>query len=174
MNHSRLVAAAGFVLDVILPEDIQNAMIGSGIPPFQIAGATGKTTQRALRTVLAFKHPKFTALLQKYSASQLGKLSKVSGDFFEDAMSAFMPGADRGVKVGIGRHSVDFVWNGWVVEAKSGKFVDPKQLSALAEYARSRGEPLVYYFLREPPASELKKVRDAGGDVVVLFSRDAR
>ena len=172
LNHTRLVAAGGFLLNVILPQDIQDAMVGSGIPPFQIAGSAGRTTKHALRTVLAFKHPRFTKFLQKYSASELGKLSRISGQFFEDALAKFMPGAETQVPVKIGRHTVDFVWEGWVVEAKSGKSVDTKQLKALVEFAKREGKTLVYYFLREPPASEISKVQNAGGNVISLYARN--
>jgi hypothetical protein len=109
--------------------------------------------------------------MQKYSASALGRVSRITGEFFEDALKESMPGAARDVKTKIGKHTVDFVYEGWVIEAKSGKSIDAKQLEAAAEFARREGKSLVYYFLKEPPNSVAKQIQDAGGNVVSLYAK---
>jgi RHS repeat-associated protein len=168
LEHPVITGSIGFVINTLIPMDIQEAMIGSGIPPFELIGSTGRASQGFLRSLVASKNPMFTRLVQRIDRSAAGLLANKTGKAFQEFFKDLLPEAEPNV-VTVGKHTIDYVWKGWAIEIKSGKFVDTAQLAAAAKYAKTQGLTLVYYFLTKPPKSEIKKVINAGGNVISIY-----
>ena len=80
-----------------------------------------------------------------------------------------MPRASRSIGVGPGKHTVDFIWRGYLIEIKSGKSINMAQLTAISSEAAKRGFNFVYYFLKEPPKAVKDQILNAGGNVVYFY-----
>jgi RHS repeat-associated protein len=172
-KHPFLAGAIGFAINLFLPQEFHEAMVGSGIPPFQFAGRAGTSGRGLLRTIFAGKSPWFTRFVQRWNQSASGTLHKGLGEAFERFVARHMPDAARQVPVnpGVSKHTVDFVWRGFAIEVKAAKDIDADQLRAVANYAKQNDLTLVYYFLEEPPRSVINSIHDAGGHIVYLTVR---
>jgi hypothetical protein len=170
LRNPGLVAFTGFVNNLLLPQDMQEALIGSGIAPFQFEGEVSAGEQGFLRTLLASKAPAFTKVMARWNDSAAGKLGRDAGLLFEDFFEPYFVGAKRGFPVGDGKNTIDYLWREWAIEIKSGvRSFNEEQLNAAAKYAKEEKKTLVYYFLQRPPQSVIRKITKAGGTVIHFY-----
>ncbi len=172
IQHPHLAAGIGIAFDIMMPAVWQEAMIGSGIPPFQLAGNVGRVGKGFLRTIYASKHPSFKQIMDHWNKSAAGKLAKVTGDEFEKFFEKYMPNAVRNARVGQGKNTVDFSSPGYLVEIKSGiSSFNEKQLAAITQEAGVTGQTIVYLFLEDPPSPVTQKIVGVGGNVISLYKQ---
>jgi hypothetical protein len=153
-----------------MPVDIQEAMIGSGFPPFQFEGEFAATERGFLRTLLATKAPAFTRVMARWNASTAGQLGRQAGGLFEKFFENYFVGARSQVSVGSGKFTVDYLWKGWLIEVKSGiSSFNHEQLNAAAKFAKEEGYNLVYYFLQRPPQNIIDKITKVGGSIIHFY-----
>lgn len=172
IQHPYLAGAIGLAVNVVMPADWQEAMIGSGIPPFQLAGNTGRLGKGFLRTIYASKNPAFKRIIDRWNKSASGRLAQVTGEEFQKFFKRYLPNARENVSVGNGLNTVDFQTPGYLIEIKSGiSSFNKEQLSAISQAAKESGDTIVYIFLEEPTAGTQKKILDAGGNIIFLYER---
>ena len=167
MRHSFAMGAIGFVVNVLLPEEVHMTMMNSGFAPAQGLGAAGQGTARVLSLM---KGPIFRRFIKQAGNQLTGKLWNAAGHGFEEFARKYLFPNARSLKTG--RHVVDFFYRGALIELKTGAKLGARELRQLKEfssYAKDNGCELVYLFLREPDPATAKKIWDAGGKVVSVF-----
>jgi RHS repeat-associated protein len=166
-KHPVLAATIGLVVNLFVPEEIDNALISSGIPGFQGLSAARRAEVNLLKKI---KNSRITASLMDKAK---GLLHNRLGGVFEDFVGREMlkRGFQRSVKT-VGRRSVDFQWMGRLIEVKNKTHLDAGdllQLEAAAKKAGAESLSLLYVFLQKPSQSTINRIIAAGGSVVYLF-----
>ncbi|MDR2981343.1 MAG: cadherin-like domain-containing protein [Puniceicoccales bacterium] len=167
INHPMLAGVIGLVINLFIPEEVDYAMMNSGIPPFQGLSAIRRGEISLLK---AIKNSRFVSWLDSKAR---GLIHNELGYAFEDFVfdNLLNKAATRQVQT-VGRRSVDFDWRGRLIEIKNKLHLDSddiKQLEAAVQKASLEGKSLVYIFLQKPTPSTVKKINDAGGSVMYFF-----
>lgn len=164
--HPIIAGAIGLAINLVIPEEVDEALIGSGIPGFQGLSAVRRGELRFLK---AIKNSRVSSWL---TASARGLLSNKVGHAFERfAERVLFRGAETQVQT-VGKRSLDFRWRGRWIELKTKTYLDAddlKQLEAGAQRAAHEAEDLVYFFLEKPTPSTVDKIEDVGGHVLYFF-----
>lgn len=161
MRHPYIMLVLGAVASVLIPEEVQNSMMASGMPGFSQMGYAGRAEARAFRLI---KNGWLMRILKSRS-SLAGKFWNEFGKGFENCVRNYLLGGAPGpIPVGAGKQSVDALWRGILVEVKSGG-IDEAQLKAIA----GEGISFCYVFLQKPAGAVVGKITKLGGMVYYLF-----
>jgi hypothetical protein len=163
--HPSLLALIGFVGTTLLPEEVNNAMLMSGIPGIEELGSVGQAEARAIKLIK-------NAASERAAARELGQITNKTGRAFEEfARRRLFPNFDA-KEVQFGRRVLDLIWRNWYIELKTGKSLRGRELEQLKEFAAAAkrdGYGLAYVFLVKPARSATRKILEAGGRVLYLF-----
>jgi hypothetical protein len=174
LGHPLLVTTFGFLLDIAMPEEFNQAMIGTGIPSFSEVGEIGLAGKGFCRTIFAAKSPWFRNMMKRLDKSISGKIGKELGDVFEEFFSKYLPNASRDVPT-VGKNTIDYVWNTLAIEIKTttGYFgkEQKKQLKSAGAYAKREGKKLLYFFLEKPPQAVEDAIKNEGGTPIYFYER---
>jgi hypothetical protein len=103
----------------------------------------------------------------------MGRLSREAGEAFQRfARRHLFPRAAVEVAVGTGKHRIDLIWRGMLVELKTSRRLyarELEQLDVFSKVARGTGMPLTYVFLRKPGKTTTETIQRAGGVVFYIF-----
>ena len=170
IRHPVVMWVVGFAMNTLLPVEVHDAMISTGLPGITGLGTVGKAEARVLRL---FKNQRLTRYLYDNYRRLFGKLVKATGDDFNEFAKRFLFKNDAKREVTTGKHIVDFVWKNYVIELKTSvNDVDRSQLKEFSEYARVSSKQLVYLFLKKPEAGIERAIQKVGGIVYYLFENE--
>lgn len=167
IRHPRAFFFAGLVASTLIPESVDQALIGSGIPGYQGISAARRGQLSLLRII------KSRFISRRLESKLLGRLSNVAGNTFESVLERVVfRNAQRQVSVSATRRfTTDFLWRGRLFELKTSRSIsrnDP-QLNAIANFAKSNDIPFVYVFLNAPTQGTVNNVNRLGGTVISIF-----
>lgn len=171
IRHPVLTAMLGLVANALIPEEFHNVMMGMPNPFAEAIGTIGKGEIRFFQLV---KSARFRSFMNTVSKQISGRFWREVGDRFEDALAArLLKGAERQVLVNASRKiRIDFLWRGFLIEAKSGRSFDAGELVQLEEaarFARAQGYALKYLFLIKPTRGTIAAIKGAGGQPLWFF-----
>jgi RHS repeat-associated protein len=166
LSHPNLVAILGFVGAALIPEEIQNSMMASGLPGVTQFGGLARAEGRGILLIKNWAS-------RLFASRELGRISKVAGEAFETfARRHLFRGATGPIPVGKGKQSLDLLWRNFLIELKTSRRLEPDdvaQLAAGAAHAKGAGLDLAYVFLRQPTKGTIETIEKAGGSVFYLF-----
>jgi len=169
LRHPLITAAIGFAFNLLLPVEVHEAMIASGVPGFTGLGEIGLARARAFKLLT---NRRLTGWLQRRVPRLAGEVWETRGRAFEEFLEEMLfPGARTQPRT-TGNYSADFEWRGRVIEAKTGLAWGGnqiRQLAAHAAYAERESLNLVYVFLSKPAKRVMQDITKAGGTVFYLF-----
>jgi hypothetical protein len=171
LQHPVLTAVIGFAASVLVPKEFNDALVASGNPLGVTLGRAGQARARFFALV---KSPTFLRWISR-NPSASGRASQAIGTGFEDFLrkNFFGPGVVQQFALA-GRRSVDFVFRGLLVEAKTSRTLGARelaQLEAIADAAKTAGTGFVYLFLKEPTPAAKRAVEETGGTVLWMFTK---
>jgi RHS repeat-associated protein len=166
LAHPTLLTIIGFVASALIPAEVSNSLMASGLPPFE---AMGMTAQYRIRAVQLIKNAQLRMQIRQALSGANGRLSYVLGHTFEELVrKSLFPGARYEMKLASGK-VIDVVWRGWFIELKSGATAAGSQLRGFAGDAAAEGTNLVYVFLQNPGAATTRAINKVGGVVAYIF-----
>jgi RHS repeat-associated protein len=181
IQHPGLVTAIGLIANALLPDEFQDALIGSGIAPFEILGEFGRSERGTLKVINAAKNPKFKAILNRVDSALANRLYTSNtglAQLFEDVFEKILPDAEPKVRLALNsrvyKQDADFVWRGWVLQLKTGLRISGSQLTQLSEtvgYAKRTGRTPLYVFLKKPAQDTIDKIITAGANILYFFEQ---
>jgi RHS repeat-associated protein len=171
IRHPVLTTMLGLVANALIPEEFHNVMMGLPNPFAEAIGTFGKGEIRFFQLV---KSARFRSFMSTVSRQIAGRFWRQVGDRFEDALAArLLKGAERQFLVNASRKiRIDFLWRGFLIEAKTGRSLDAGELVQLAEAANCanlRGFALKYFFLVKPTKGTIETIQKAGGQALWFF-----
>jgi hypothetical protein len=165
VRHPVLMGFLGFAASIMIPEEAQLSMVGSGVPIVTQMGAAGQAEVRAFRLI---KNDLLMGFIKSHS-SLAGKFWYYFGQGFENCVRKYLLNNALGpIPIAGTINSVDAVFNNILIEIKSGG-IDESQLAAIVKEAINTGMSFGYVFLYKPANSVVKKIVNAGGSVHYLF-----
>ena len=165
IRHPILTAVIGFVGNALVPTEVHNAMLASGMPAFQGIGSVGQAEAQGIRLI-----KNMWSLSRVRSA--LGRVSQAAGHGFEDYAERQLFPNFIARQLSTGKHVLDLVWEKYYIEFKTGRSLRGRELSQLNEFAAAAGKAgfdLVYVFLYKPTKTTIQKIAQKGGQVFYLF-----
>jgi hypothetical protein len=158
--------AIGLTINLLIPEEVDHALLASGIPGYQ--GLSG-IRQGEVRFLRAIKNSTVSRFL---GAKATGLLSQVAGNAFGSFCKEAVFKGYKEEEVRIGRFVLDVIWRGRMIEFKTARVLyedDKAQLKAFATYAKDEGLDLLYFFLRKPTKGTYDTIKKTGGNVMYIF-----
>lgn len=167
IRHPYLMTIVGFVASALMPEDAQMALMNSGWPGASAVGGAGNAQLRLFRLI---KSERIMSMLKSGNKSLLGKFWHELGYGFENCVKKYLlqNKAKGPVKLAVGNHTADALYNDIILEIKSGG-ISPQQLNAIATTAKMEGTRFAYLFLNKPSNGTINTIVKAGGNVFYIF-----
>jgi RHS repeat-associated protein len=166
LRHPLLATTIGLVTNALLPVEVHDAMMSSGLPGVSVLGETGQAQARVFRLI---KSQRFRSFV-KSNLSAAGTLWNVTGHEFERfARKYLFKGAIPGTK--IIERTPDLIWKNFTIELKTGRNFGQREIRQLKEFSQHTGN-LAYIFLIKPTKSTINKITKAGGKVFYIYDEN--
>lgn len=170
ITHPTITAILGFVIGVLIPDELAIQLQDSGIPPLQALGVVSRGEVRLFKLAT---NNMITQWIYKNFPSLTGKLSRELGLYFERIIGSLLLGAERQPTT-VGNYKADYLWRNVLIEVKSGFRLlkdDVPQLEALGVYAKKASKDFVYIFFERPTKHAVDLVEKNGGNVIYFYER---